>query len=1327
MLKIGKKILCTLLVVIMCLTSVPLSGFVGLGASAETTEYKVGDIVHFGSYPQSKVTDSATITALNALAPAWDNWTSYGYYSGTGNSLAASGYGTMVQGDWMRYTDIMYNGNKYRGVKFTQFRPRATHYTSYQAGNGNGTNTAYGFFKFEPIDWRVLDPATGLVMCETIIDSQPYSNTIYNYGGGTYGYFNCYTNYANDYETSSIRQWLNDDFYNTAFTDSEKKEITTTTLNNDGCYTLNGTTGYEKLDSNSTNDKIFLLSYNEVRNSYFGFNSSASAYDPARFAQGSDYAQSQGLDECTSSGSTYNNNSPWLLRSPGVSSISCCTVGIGGNSDGSCPVSLSCYGVRPALCFNLIPKSGNLSFTSESYEMYVGSNSTTDNNNITLKYTVEKAEELEGFDVSDVTLTAGDSSYLRVNKCMSLGLSNEGKTVTIMCDVKALKMGETTLTATIGDVGSTSCNIKMIPPNELEISLKDAVNYYSAEQYFFDEDGNYSGDCIELGFNFKNHLREESAVAIVEQAIKDELKIKNIKFEFTLSGNGLVFDETKSTSLTKEYEFLELYDSEEEKLKLICTNPDMLDSIESVKGNLSYKVYFDDLTTGENVQKGTDEIEFSIQSYKRKYITEHVNATTDEENFKPILMNSIARQMKGLEKTGDFFWAKVMSKGLVDNAISLFTDFNEVNGYEIVIADILSTLNSSNKEEQSQMFGGAFFDFCSAVFDSLVGFYGENYINDVFEALGGEKGRFTLKEITDIVANKTTSGPAYKAFEKLISNDEWANALDNVAAVGKFANTALVAYGVIKDTVNGVQKAASITSACNAYEEMLKNNMDVFIKLQAKANADGNDDLAEALGNYINYENSSAGEKIANAIAATVVNGGGSVIQVGVMALANAIAQGTVETVVGIIGSALAGFDCGRLLSNILCNSSDYAEASCAVVASGYISESLLKVIVDIQGETALESDVNNAYEKAKNLDFALRMYKAIENIAYDKTVAALNAEGSSVVVKALSDEREAEYKTVIADMLARKADIQHVECHDTSLAAVYSKIIDLGYSASGNVNGKAKAKYKVLCVQCPVDVLVTNSKGEVVAQIVNDELVSQVEGIDIVVYEDEKYICVPDTDEYNIIITATAAGEMDYTVFEYNENGDNIREVEYSDIPLYYGQKFTGKVDKLNLSKSDNYNLTTDSKTIYADKDEYLLSEGHKYTASIINATCTENGKRVYTCTCGDTYTETITTSGHSLGVWYTVTPATCEAYGVEQRDCLVCDYSETQNIPAIGHKFAEGQSKCNNCDYNKADMCSCKCHKTGFIARLIWKITILFNKLLRRSKVCPCGVYHY
>lgn len=138
----------------------------------------------------------------------------------------------------------------------------------------------------------------------------------------------------------------------------------------------------------------------------------------------------------------------------------------------------------------------------------------------------------------------------------------------------------------------------------------------------------------------------------------------------------------------------------------------------------------------------------------------------------------------------------------------------------------------------------------------------------------------------------------------------------------------------------------------------------------------------------------------------------------------------------------------------------------------------------------------------------------------------------------------------------------------------------------------------------------------------------------------------------------------------------------------------------------------------------------GHPLTETVEGKapTCTEDGISDYeVCrVCGEEATESdIVPASHQFGEWYLVAPATCEAYGLEQRDCLACDYSETQNIPATGHNF-DG-SRCTNCGFDKADSCGCKCHKTSFITKLIWKFTNFFNKLLRRNQVCDCGVNHY
>lgn len=334
-----KKLLSLILAAIMLLAAMPI-------AFAEGNTYKVGDIIQFGSYPQSEVKDEALIAELNALAPEWKDWTSYGYYSGVGSLDYTEDvvYGSMEQGDWMRYTDVTYNGNKYRGVKFTQYRPFYTIFNSsvsntFQYENGYSVNTIF-WFKFEPIDWIVLDPNQGFVMCETIIDSQPYSNTVYYNSGASdfnHAFFNdhSYKNYANDYETSSIRYWLNNDFYNIAFTESEKEKINTTTLNNDGYNTSIGNPGYEEFDSNSTNDKIFLLSINEVVNNVSNLEGLVDSLE-----QASNYAESQGL---------YDMHL-WSVRSPGEYSSQTNSLWLCSGLFESA-ICESSVGIRPALCF----------------------------------------------------------------------------------------------------------------------------------------------------------------------------------------------------------------------------------------------------------------------------------------------------------------------------------------------------------------------------------------------------------------------------------------------------------------------------------------------------------------------------------------------------------------------------------------------------------------------------------------------------------------------------------------------------------------------------------------------------------------------------------------------------------------------------------------------------------------------------------------------------------------------------------------------------------------------------------------------------------------
>ncbi len=350
-----KKFFSIVLSLLFILSSVSL---VNIVFAENDTIYDRGDIVSFGSYPQSKVTDKEIVSQLNLLVPDYDKWISYGYCSGTGSM------GSMVLGDWMRYIDVEYNGEKYRGIKFTKNRPNRTYYqsgaTSQQTYNGYKTDIVYWFI-FEEIRWQILDVENGLVMCKDIIDSQPYSNTIYYYNeqidDWTYAYFNDESNttFASNYKTSYVRNWLNNDFYSTAFSEAEKQIIGIAKLNNDCIYTLCDITGYEKLNSEETNDKVFLLSYSDVCNVDYGFKSDENGkFDENLCATGTDYAKSQGLLVYDYQPlEQYIGNSHWFLRTPGTGAGSCCYVYADGSyGSGQVNVAETTVGIRPAIKLN---------------------------------------------------------------------------------------------------------------------------------------------------------------------------------------------------------------------------------------------------------------------------------------------------------------------------------------------------------------------------------------------------------------------------------------------------------------------------------------------------------------------------------------------------------------------------------------------------------------------------------------------------------------------------------------------------------------------------------------------------------------------------------------------------------------------------------------------------------------------------------------------------------------------------------------------------------------------------------------------------------------
>ena len=319
--------------------------------------------VVFGSYPQQRVTHENTLRLLDGLEK---NWQSYNYYTGTG----VWDDGQMAASDFMQYADLTLGTARYRAVRFSAYRPQNTGKPSPpeqekpvnrppQAKHGYMPDTVY-YFSYAPIRWRVLDKTRGLVMSETILDAQPFQSYVL----GETQLHPCddpeedpvefrvvfgdeaKTRYASSYDASDIRRWLNDDFFKAAFNPIQRTRVQATHLDNPPSILHDANDPAAACNSTDTDDKVFLLSYNDMLNPAYGFISEPDThFEPARILQSTDYAKCMGLeDDNVSSNFGYS----WLLRTPYGSQYLATVLDWGDVSPGfASPNTL--YGIVPAL------------------------------------------------------------------------------------------------------------------------------------------------------------------------------------------------------------------------------------------------------------------------------------------------------------------------------------------------------------------------------------------------------------------------------------------------------------------------------------------------------------------------------------------------------------------------------------------------------------------------------------------------------------------------------------------------------------------------------------------------------------------------------------------------------------------------------------------------------------------------------------------------------------------------------------------------------------------------------------------------------------------
>ena len=174
----------------------------------------------------------------------------------------------------------------------------------------------------KPIEWKVLkrEGLRCLLITRYAIDAVPYHHS----------------DEPVTWETCSLREWLNKEFFGFAFTDEEKSVINSTDVSPDRNPL------WETDPGKVTKDKVFLLSIPEANELF--------SSDEARRCAPTAFAKEQGIFTNSKYKADGKTACLWWLRSPGLNSFSAACVYFDGSVGADVGIDV---GVRPTLWINL--------------------------------------------------------------------------------------------------------------------------------------------------------------------------------------------------------------------------------------------------------------------------------------------------------------------------------------------------------------------------------------------------------------------------------------------------------------------------------------------------------------------------------------------------------------------------------------------------------------------------------------------------------------------------------------------------------------------------------------------------------------------------------------------------------------------------------------------------------------------------------------------------------------------------------------------------------------------------------------------------------------
>lgn len=238
--------------------------------------------------------------------------------------------------------------------------------------------------------------------------------------------------------------------------------------------------------------------------------------------------------------------------------------------------------------------------------------------------------------------------------------------------------------------------------------------------------------------------------------------------------------------------------------------------------------------------------------------------------------------------------------------------------------------------------------------------------------------------------------------------------------------------------------------------------------------------------------------------------------------------------------------------------------------------------------------------------------------------ISAYNVAGYVMLPTAAKEALNSVVRAIISSLaISGTEDLLTLGYNAKKLLPAHYPELCLAWMQSQDVNYTPEGKelfiidcYRVVHINCPVDVQVFDSNNRLVAAIISD-VPQEIEGSLIeaeFTSDGEKRIYLPADEDYRIEITATGDGTLNYSIDEFSyETGGMAKLIQFNDIPIVTGDRLSGRADRFTEAdivstgsgSNVDYSLSKNAEEIEPDKE---LKGEEAFEATYLVTVSTEN-----------------------------------------------------------------------------------------------------------------------